>query len=139
MKISVSPSSRHCRTFLTLTSVVTCVRSEPSRLTSHISLLATKAILSAPPNSGAEGGRVGVAVSVGSTGSVLVGSTTSGTAVASLTAVEVSVAGGAEVDVLSGASVCGGVRVWLKRKKPPARAAIAMIGTMTKSALNDLF
>ena len=77
-------------------------------------------------------------VSVGrGAASVSVASITTGTVVASLKDVGVSVFGGAEVTVLTGATVAVGVLVPLNRKKPPARAAIATTGTMTKKALND--
>src|SRR5215207_2492237 len=140
MKINVSPFGSHCRSFLAPPSVVICRSPEPSILTSQTSLFATKASLSAPPKAGMDGGRVGVDISVGAGGvSVLVDSMTRGRGVASVTAVDVFVAGGAEVNVLTGASVSGGVRFPLKKRKPPARAAIVTIGTTTKSALNDLF
>src|SRR5690242_12742613 len=103
MKIRFSLSGSHCRSLLEAPSLVNCFRPEPSMFTSQISLLATKAILSAPPWTGKGGGAVFVGV-VGT--SVLVASTTAiGTFVGVLTRVAVSVTGGGTVNVLTGACV----------------------------------
>src|ERR1051326_6084716 len=135
-----SPSGSHCRSLLEAPSVVNCFRSEPSTFMSQISLLATMAILSAPPRAGNNGGAgfVGVAGI-----SVLVTSTTiTGTFVGVLATVAVSVTGGGTVSVLTGTCV-GGIFLFLvrlKRKTPPAaRTAIPITGTMTSSALNPFF
>src|SRR5215207_2380293 len=139
MKMIVSPSGSHCRSFFTPPSVVREISSEPSTFITQTSLLATKAILSAPPNAGTDG--VSVSVSVGgSEVAVLVDSMiTMGMAVASASEVDVSVIEGAEVAVLTGVSVSSGVLVPLKRKKPPANAIMATTGTITKSPLNAFF
>src|SRR5215207_1431632 len=139
MKMIVSPSGSHCRSFFAPPSVVNWIGSEPSTLITQTSLLATTAILSAPPKAGTEG--AGVSVSVGGmAASVLVDSTiTIGIAVDSASGVDVSVIGGAGVEVLMGVSVPRGVPVPLKRKKPPATAITATTGTITKSALNAFF
>jgi hypothetical protein len=109
----------------------------------QISLLRTKAIWLALPRIGVDGVGVCVAVSVGRRGvTVLVASIRTETDVASLSAVDVSVAGGADVNVLTGATGAVGILVPLnlsKRKNPPARTAMTRRGTITKSALNDLF
>src|SRR6266487_4127182 len=128
MNRRVSASS-HCRSLLEAPSVVNGLSSEPSIFINQISLLATKATLSAPPSIGS----AGTAGSVGAGGvSVLVASTiTTGISVELLMGVDASVLGGTDVDVLTGASVFAGLFIPLTRKKPPvAITPIAITGTM---------
>src|SRR5215208_6952471 len=138
MKMTLSPSGSHCKSFLVTPSVVSCFSSEPSTFMSQISLLATKAILSAPPGEGS----AGTAVSVGARGgiSVLVASTiATGTSVELSTGADVSVAGGTGVDVLTGGSVTTGCLLPLNRNKPVAKTATTPTGIIINSALNPFF
>src|SRR5512141_2744426 len=123
MKTMFSPSGSHCRSFLTPPSTVNCFGSEPSTFITQISLLATKAILSAPPKAGNPGMAVSVAVG-GSEVSVIVDSiSTIGIFVGLSMGADVSVGKGAEVDVtiggLTGGSVAAKLLLLLKKKKPP--------------------
>src|SRR6266540_5405014 len=143
IKTMFSPSGSHCKSFLVPPSAVNCFSSKPSTFIAQISLLATKAILSAPPK--ARGAGMVVSVRVGGREvSVIVGSiSTIGMFVGLLTGADVSVGKGADVDVstdvLIGGFVAGEFLFSLKRKNPPASAAIAITGTMTNSALNPFF
>src|SRR6266498_1731906 len=139
MKTMFSPSGSHCRSFLTPPSTVNCLRSEPSTFMTQISLLATNAILSAPPKASNDGTTVTVGVE-GREVSVIVGSiSTTGIFVGLLTGADVSVGKGADVEVLTDASVAGEFLPLLKKKNPPARTAIAITGMTTNNALNPFF
>src|SRR5512141_518430 len=109
MKTMFSPSGSHCRSFLTPPSTVNCLRSEPSTFMTQISLLATNAILSAPPKARSEGMAVLVGVG-GREVSVAVDSdSTTGTLVELSMGAVVSVGRGADVAVrmTTGGSVAG--------------------------------
>ena len=116
IKTMFSPSGSHCRSFLIPPSTVNFLRSEPSTFMTQISLLATNAILSAPPKARSEG--MAVLVGVGGRGvSVAVDSiSTTDTLVGLSTGAVVSVGRGIEVDVLTGASVGGEFLPSLRKK-----------------------
>src|SRR5688572_11569155 len=128
MKIKVLPSGNHCKSLLRPPSVVNWASSEPSTFISQISLLATKAILSAPPNAGTNG-TVGVSVGVGGASVAVASTMETGTSVDVWTGTEVSVIAGTEVGVLDGASVKVGLAI-PRKKKIPAPAAITNTGTI---------
>src|SRR5512138_817381 len=140
IKRIVSLFGSHCRSFFAPPSVVNCLRFVPSTFTSQISLLATKAILSAPPRLDTDG----LAVSVGAGGvSVLaVSSTAIGKLVGASVGTDVSVFKTIVVDVLIGTSVLAGLRPPLNTKNPAAITATtpsASTGRITRSALNPFF
>src|SRR5574341_2377631 len=138
IKMIVLPSGNHCRSLFVAPSFVNCSRPVPSIFIVQISLLATKAILSAPPNV-ALANTVAVSVGVGGASVSVASTMTTGTTVTSFTGAEVSVAGGGSVKVLTGASVSTGVLVPLYKKTPPARAATTTTGMTTNNALNPFF
>src|ERR1044071_3688473 len=64
---------------------------------------------------------------------------TTGTSVAVFAGAEVSVGKGMDVGMLTGGWVAARPRFPLKRKNPPAKAAIAMTGRIRNNGLNAFF
>src|SRR5512138_1671638 len=118
----VLPSGSHCRSLFAPPSLVNCFRPDPSTFISQISLLATKAILSAPPRMDDDGAVVSSGASVGAAGvSVLVAARfATGTAVELFGEAGASVFAEREVEVLTGTPVFAGLSPPLITNKAPA-------------------